>query len=178
MRLLILTGQRETEVTDAEWSEFDLAEGLWRVPAERTKSARAHLVHLAPQAVAILEELRPLTGSERHVFASPLRKGQSVYGRSVNNALLTMFKGGRLPNVTRCHVHNFRRTLISRLPDIGVESFIGHKIANHRLPGVLGIYNHAEYLPERQAALNKWAERIELLASDKNVIQGRFKQVS
>jgi integrase len=178
MRLLILTGQRETEVTDAEWSEFDLAGGLWRVPAARTKSARAHLVHLAPQAVAILEELRPLTGSERHVFASPLRKGRPVYGRSVNNALLTMFKGGRLPNVTRCHVHDFRRTLISRLPDIGVESFIGHKIANHRLPGVLGIYNHAEYLPERQAALNKWAERIELLASDKNVIQGRFKQVS
>jgi len=178
MRLLILTGQRECEVTDASWSEFDLEAGLWRIPAARTKSARAHLVYLAPQAVAILQGLRALTGHKEHVFASPLREGQSIYGRSVNNALLSMYKRGGLPNVTPCHVHDFRRTLVSRLPDLGVESFIGHKIANHRLPGVLGIYNHAEYLPEREAALKKWAERIEMLANDKNVIQGRFKQAA
>ena len=126
----------------------------------------------------ILENLRPVTGHERYVFASPLMKGQPVYGRSVNNALLTMFKRGRIPNVTPCHVHDFRRTLISRLPDLGIEAFIGHKIANHRLPGVLGIYNHAEYLPEREAALKKWAGRIELLANEKNVVQGRFKRVA
>ena len=69
-RILILTGQRECEVTDAAWSEFDLEAGLWRIPAARTKSGRAHLVHLAPQAVAILEELRALTGSKHHVICS------------------------------------------------------------------------------------------------------------
>jgi len=128
--------------------------------------------------VAILEELSALTSSKPHVFASPLRKGQPIYGRSVNNALLSMFKRGRLPNVTPCHVHDFRRTLVSRLPDLGVDSFIGHKIANHRLPGVLGIYNHAEYLPEREAALKKWANCIEVLATEKNVIHARFRQVA
>ena len=178
LRLLILTGQRECEVTAATWSEFDLAAGLWRIPAARTKSGRAHLVHLAPQAVAVLQSLRPVTGSKRHVFASPLRAGQPISGRSANNALLSMFKRGALPNVTPCHVHDFRRTLISRLPDLGVESFIGHKIANHRLPGVLGIYNHAEYLPERQAALRRWAERIESLADENNVIHADFRQVA
>ena len=178
MRLLILTGQRECEVTDAEWCEFDLEAGLWLMPAARTKSGRAHLVHLAPQAVRILEALKSITGCHKHVFASPLRKGQAIYGRSVNNALLSMFKRGRLPNVTPCHVHDFRRTLVSRLPDLGIESFIGHKIANHRLPGVLGTYNHAEYLPEREAALKTWAERIELTANEKNVIQGHFKQAA
>jgi integrase len=178
MRLLILTGQRECEVTSAEWREFDLESGLWQIPAVRTKSGRAHLVHLAPQAVTILETLRSVTGRQKHVFASPLKKGQPIYGRSVNNALLSMFKRGRLPNVTPCHVHDFRRTLVSRLPDLGIDSFIGHKIANHRLPGVLGIYNHAEYLHEREAALKKWAERIELTANEKNVIQGNFKQAA
>jgi hypothetical protein len=89
-----------------------------------------------------------------------------------------MFKRGRLPNVTPCHVHDFRRTLVSRLPDLGIESFIGHKIANHRLPGVLGIYNHAEYLPEREDALNKWADRIELLAAENNVVHGHFQQAA
>ncbi len=171
MRLLILTGQREREVTDAEWTEFDLSEGLWAIPAVRTKKSRAHLVHLAPQAVAILEQLKPITGKRRHVFASRLRGKQAVYGRSVNNALATMFKRGVMKNVTPCHVHDLRRTLITRLPDLGFEPFIGHKIANHVLPGVLAHYNHNEYLAQREAALKAWAERIELLASQTKVVQ-------
>jgi hypothetical protein len=76
-----------------------------------------------------------------------------------------------LPNVTPCHVHDLRRTLITRLPDLGFEPFIGHKIANHVLPGVLGHYNHNEYLSQREAALKAWAERIEALAADRKVVQ-------
>lgn len=165
MKLLILTGQREREVTDAEWTEFDLDAGLWRIPAARTKKERAHIVHLAPQAVAILAELKKITGSSRHAFESPLRPGQALYGRAVNNALATLFARGVLPNVTRCVVHDFRRTLISRLPDLGFEPFIGHKIANHVLPGVLAHYNHNGYETQRKAALEAWASRIEALAN-------------
>jgi len=164
MKLLILTGQRESEVCRAEWTEFDLDAGLWRLPAARTKSGRAHLVHLAPQAVAILRALQAITGQKRHVFASPLRPGQAIYGRAVNNALLTMFKHGKLTNVTQCHVHDFRRTLISRLPDLGFEPFLGHKIANHVLSGVFAHYNHNSYETQRKAALEAWAARIEMLA--------------
>lgn len=145
--------------------------GLWRIPAARTKTQRAHLVHLAPQAIAILGRLRAITGTKRHVFASPLRDDQPIYGRSVNNALGSMFKRGALPNVTPCHVHDLRRTLITRLPDLGIEPFIGHKIANHVLPGVLAHYNHNEYLPQREAALKAWAARIEALAADGKIVQ-------
>jgi hypothetical protein len=60
-----------------------------------------------------------------------------------------------------------------RLPDLGFEPVIGHKIANHVLPGVLGHYNHNGYLPQRQAALYAWAERIEALASDRRVVHLR-----
>lgn len=171
MKLLILTGQREREVTDAEWIEFDLDAGLWKIPAARTKKERAHLVHLAPQAVAILTELKKITGQARHVFESPLRPGQALYGRAVNNALATLFARGALPNVTRCVVHDFRRTLVTRLPDLGFEPFIGHKIANHVLPGVLAHYNHNSYEAQREAALKAWADRIEALATGKNVVQ-------
>lgn len=129
---------REREVTDAEWTEFDLDAGVWKIPAARTKKNRAHRVHLAPQAIAILESLKPITGRKRHVFASPLKNNQPIYGRSVNNALMILFERGALPNVTRCHVHDLRRTLITRLPDLGFELFIAHKIANHALLGVLG----------------------------------------
>lgn len=171
LRILILTGQREREVTDAAWTEFDLDAGLWKIPASRTKKSRAHLVHLAPQAIEILKDLKKLTGKHAHAFASPLRKGQPIYGRSANGALAALFRRGLLPSVTPCHVHDLRRTLISRLPDLGFEPFLAHKIANHVLPGVMAHYNHNEYLPQREAALRAWAERIQVLAADKNVVQ-------
>lgn len=171
MKLLILTGQRESEVCEAEWTEFDLAAGLWCLPAERTKTGRAHLVHLAPQAVAIIEALKPITGKTRHVFASPLRPKQSIYGRAVNGSLAKLFKGGKLPNVTRCTVHDFRRTLITRLPDLGFEPFMGHKIANHVMSGVFAHYNHNSYEEQRKVALEAWAARIETLTTGANIAQ-------
>jgi integrase len=171
MKLLILTGQRESEVCEAEWAEFDLEAGLWCLPAERTKTGRAHLVHLAPQAVAVIEALKPITGKKRHVFASPLRQKQSIYGRTVNSSLAKLFKGGKLPNVTRCTVHDFRRTLITRLPDLGFEPFMGHKIANHVLSGVFAHYNHNSYEEQREAALKAWAARLEILVTGANVAQ-------
>lgn len=171
LKIVILTGQRESEVCRAAWDEFDLSGGLWKIPVERTKSDRAHLVHLAPQAVAILEDLQKITGKEVHAFASPLKPKQPIHGSSVNSALSKLFKGGKLPNVTRCTVHDLRRTLVSRLPDLGFEAFLGHKIANHVLSGVFAHYNHNSYESDRKAALEAWAERIELLAAGANVTQ-------
>lgn len=171
LKLLILTGQREAEVCNAEWAEIDLEAAIWRLPAGRTKSGRAHLVHLAPQAIDVLLGLKALTGNAKHVFASPLRPGQAVYGRSVNNALGALFKAGKLPHVTICHVHDFRRTLISRLPDLGFEPFLGHKIANHVLSGVFAHYNHNAYEEQRKAALYAWADRVVTLAMAGNVAQ-------
>jgi integrase len=57
LRLLILTGQREREVTEATWNEFDLEASVWKIPAARTKAHRAHVVHLAPQAVDVLQRI-------------------------------------------------------------------------------------------------------------------------
>lgn len=168
-KVLALTGQREREVCGAEWFEFDLDAGEWHLPAGRTKKIRAHLVHLAPQTAEILRELKRITGDSRYVFQSPLREKQPIHGRSVNNALLAMFKRGHLPGITQCHVHDLRRTFITRLPDLGFEPFIAHKIANHKLPGVLAHYNHAEYMPERKRALHAWAKRIEMLANSTNI---------
>ncbi|WON72876.1 site-specific integrase [Nitrosospira sp. Is2] len=165
LKLLILTGQRETEVTNAQWAELDLGAGVWVLPAERTKLRRAHLVHLAPEAIAIVESLKPLTGKGLYVFESPNKAGQPIYGRSVNNALATLFKRNQLPNVTRCRVHDFRRTLITRLPDLGFEPFLGHKIANHILSGVFAHYNHNTYEQQREKALKAWARRLETLAA-------------
>jgi integrase len=171
IKLIILTGQRESEVADAEWAEFDLDAGIWYIPAHRTKMGRSHRVHLAPQAIAVIDAIRLITGERKFVFASPLKDNQPIWGRSLNNALGTMFRLGHLAKITPCHIHDLRRSLISGLPDLGFAAHIGHKIANHRLQGVFAIYNHAEYMDERKAALHQWAERIEALANCDNVVQ-------
>ena len=67
LRLMVLTFVRTTELRAARWSEFENLDGsnpLWRIPAERMKMKREHIVPLAPQAVAFLRELRALPGSE------------------------------------------------------------------------------------------------------------------
>ena len=170
IKIVILTGQRETEVAGAAWTEFDLDSGLWYLPAERTKMERAHVVHLAPQAIAVLRGMVPLTGKSLYVFESPLRPKHPIWGRALNNALSTMFQRKQLLKVTPCHIHDLRRSLVSGLPDLGFAAHIGHKIANHRLQGVFAIYNVAEYMEERKAALHAWAARIEALAQAGNVI--------
>lgn len=171
IKLIILTGQRESEVAEAEWKEFDLNAGIWYIPSSRTKTDRSHRVHLAPQAIAVLDAVRKITGDSQFVFASPLKDNQPIWGRSLNNALATMFRLGHLQKVTPCHIHDLRRSFISGLPDLGFAAHIGHKIANHQLQGVFAIYNHAEYMDERKAALYLWAERIETISNCDNVIQ-------
>jgi integrase len=68
LELLALTFVRTTELIGAEWSEFDLSSREWRIPAERMKMKEPHLVPLSVQAVALLEEIRELTGNTRYVF--------------------------------------------------------------------------------------------------------------
>src|SRR6185437_2180671 len=58
------------ELRKAEWSEFDLDNAEWRIPAERMKMRALHIVPLSEQAVAILRELQPLTSHGRYVFPS------------------------------------------------------------------------------------------------------------
>jgi integrase len=105
------------------------------------------------------------------VFSSPLRDNQGISGKSVANALARLFASGQLDGVTVCVPHDLRRTLITRLPDLGFEPFIAHKIAGHALQGIMAVYNHNSYEQQRQTALYAWAERLEVLTTSGNVTQ-------
>ena len=88
---------RPGELRHAEWAEFDLDGTTWTIPAARTKgglkakkNGPPHIVPLAPQAVAILRDLRPLTGKGRYVFPSPLTPGRPLSDNGVLSALRRM----------------------------------------------------------------------------------------
>jgi Phage integrase family. len=106
LRLMVLTFARTTELRAARWSEIENVDGnepMWRIPAERMKMKREHIVPLAPQAVAVLRELRTLLGSDASpfLFPSPSRDKHM----SNNTMLYALYRMGYHSRAT---VHGFR----------------------------------------------------------------------
>ncbi len=88
---------RPGELRNAEWAEFDLEKAVWVVPAARMKgrlkaktNGNPHIVPLAPQAVAVLRDLQPLTGDGRYVFPNPLTRERPLSENGVLSALRRM----------------------------------------------------------------------------------------
>jgi len=102
LMLMAYTFVRTGELRGAAWSEFDLAKAEWRIPAERMKMGEAHLVPLSRQALAVLRELRLLTGRSRLVFPNERRPDQPM---SENTILYALY---RLGYHSRATGHGFR----------------------------------------------------------------------
>ena len=117
LQLMILTFARTTELRAARWSEIENLDGnepLWRIPADRMKMRLEHIVPLAPQAVAVLRELRGLTGSAASpfLFPSPSREGHM----SNNTMLYALYRMGRTRNDSWLQSNGLDRTQRNGLP--------------------------------------------------------------
>lgn len=161
VRLLILTGQRRGEVAGMCWSELDIAQRLWKLPADRTKNGRPHLVPLSSAAMSILgeqrEELAMLGLTTDLVFTTNGKNTYSGWSRSKD----------RLDH--RCKVdgwclHDARRTLVTGMNELQFEPHVVEAVVNHvsgkAKAGVAGVYNRALYLPERTRALQRWSRHV------------------
>ncbi len=91
---------------------------------------------------------------------------------AINTALKTALKGQAIPAFT---VHDLRRTASTLLHENGWASDVVEKALNHTIGGVRGVYNRAEYAPQRREMLQFWADFIEQLMTTGTVIFGRFK---
>lgn len=165
LQMLLLTGQRIGETLAARWGDVDLAAGLWRIPPENTKTGRPHLVHLPALAVDVLRALPGAKPAAGFVFAAEgTDKPMPIERRVVTRALDRLLASGALP-LPHFTPHDLRRTVRSRLSDLGVLPHVAEKILAHRLGGVLQVYDRAEYLPERAAAMAAWDAKLrELIA--------------
>lgn len=162
LKLQPLLFVRPGELRKAEWEEFDLDRAEWRIPAARMKSRREHIVPLASQAVALLRDLYPLTGSGRYVFAGRDPK-KPMSDAAVNAALRRMGYDTKTEHTG----HGFRamaRTILHE--ELGVDrDVIEHQLA-HRVPDALGTaYNRTKFLQERKSMMQKWADYLETLKS-------------
>ncbi|CAM2149304.1 CP4-57 prophage; integrase IntA [Paraburkholderia tropica] len=156
LRFLNLTFVRTIELRRAEWAEIDIERAEWRIPAEKMKKRRPHIVPLSKQALAVLEEIWPLTGAGRCVFSSPVRRGQPLSENFVLSALSRM--GFR-------HVmtgHGFRGLASTILNERGFNSdWIERQLAHIDGNGVRAAYNHAQYLSQRRDMMQWWADYLD-----------------
>lgn len=169
LRLLVLTFVRPGELNWAMWSEFDTDAKEWRIPAERIpgegrgmKMKEEHIVPLSDQAIAVLEQLRPLTGAGKFLFPCIGRPGEA--GMSENTLRMAIQKGLGFP-VT---AHGMRAVATSALLELGWPAHVIDKQLAHRerRGASFGAYSHqAEYLPERRKMMRAWGDYLQALQS-------------
>jgi integrase len=170
-RLLLLTAQRENEVAGMRWSEIDLDKRAWIIPRERTKSDRGHIVHLSEFAAEIIEVL-PRLGD----LVFPTRTGRVISsfdkakGRvdAAMTAQLREASGNPDAEVEPWIVHDLRRTATTAMADkLKVTETVADKILNHvagkTVSSTARIYNRAQYIDERRAALEALGRFVEEL---------------
>jgi integrase len=165
--LSALLFQRPGNIRQMEWSELDLDAGMWTIPAQkmkRTKAAkingRPHLVPLAPQAIACLRDLLPLTGEGRYVFPSLHTSQRPMSENTVRAALRSM--GYDNDTMTP---HGFRamaRTLLVERTTVQAD-VIEAQLA-HAKSGPLGAaYDRAEFMDQRRQMMVVWADYLDQL---------------
>jgi integrase len=170
-QIAALTGQRRDEVARLGWADLDLTEGTWALPAEATKARRAHVVPLAPLAVDILKQLprKSVTGSTKpspFVFTTAGDVPISGFSRGKLRLDQTIAKARDGEALAPWTVHDLRRTAATRMAELGVTEFVISRVLNHAAKGVTGkVYNQWGYLPEKRAALEKWAQYLENLTA-------------
>jgi integrase len=170
LRLAPLVFVRPGELRGALWDEFDLDEAEWNIPAERMKMREPHLVPLSTQAVAILRDLRCLTGESRYVFPGARTNGRPMSDNAILAALRRM---GIEKN--EMSGHGFRamaRTILDEV--LGVRpDYIEHQLA-HAVRDPNGrAYNRTAHLKERRLMMQQWSDYLDALKAGAEVIQLR-----
>lgn len=144
----------------AEWSEFDLETGEWRIAAEKMKMNEGHIVPLSKQAIALLKDIQPLTGNSKYVFASNQWKtGEPHISReSIGAAIRRMGYCGQHT------AHGFRTTASTLLHEQGFNSdMIERQLSHAERNQIKAAYNRAQHLPERHEMMQAWADYLDTL---------------
>jgi integrase len=163
VEFLILTAQRRGEVAGLVWDEVDLETGNWHLPANRTKNGRSHIVHLSPEALALLNGI-------------PHRNGY-VFGiggiRPFSNFVKNKRKLDELSSVTDWVIHDVRRSAVTGMASLGVAPHVADRILNHQagtISGVAAVYQRHEFLTERKVALVRWGRHVRIRLLELNEI--------
>ncbi|GGO89777.1 tyrosine-type recombinase/integrase [Stakelama pacifica] len=162
--------QRPGEIRQMEWREIDVDKAVWIIPEGKMKMRQSHSVPLSRQALALLDEMRALSGSGRYVFPSIRSRARPISDNTVNAALRRM--GYAKDQMT---AHGFRTSASSLLNESGkwnpdaIERALAHMVAG----SVRRIYNQSAYWGERVEMAQWWSDYLGSLRDGGNVVQLR-----
>jgi integrase len=166
LRLAPYVFVRPGELRRAEWNEFDLDGSEWRIPADKMKMGTVHIVPLSEQAVTILRELHPLTGTGNYVFPGVRTKKRPMSDNTILGALRRLgYTGDQMTG------HGFRSMASTLLNEQGWnKDAIERQLAHGERNKVRAAYNYAEHLPERRKMMQMWADHLDGLRRGADVI--------
>lgn len=163
--MLLTLGVRKTELTEAKWSEFDLKNGCWALPGERSKSGVEIVIPLPPITVQWLDELKTRACGSDYVFPNRRSSKHPHMGKDTLNRAISKLFGkepgrkqqpqNKMGDIAEFTVHDLRRTCRSLMASAGVPGHVAERCLNHKLKGVEGIYDRYDYFDERREALIK-----------------------
>ena len=163
MQILLLTGQRRSEVATMRWTDLDTDAAVWNLPAGSTKASRSHSIPLPNMAVEILGSLPRFDG--QHVFSttggkrpvSGYSKAKLRIEQEINKALA---KDGGAP-LANWQIHDMRRTAASGMAKLGVPIDHIGRVLNHAPRGITAtVYDKHSYMPEKRRALDLWCAHV------------------
>jgi integrase len=175
LKVLLLTGCRLNEISALRRDELSEDSGQINLSGERTKNGRPHVVPLAPLAREIINKVPRIDGCP-FVFSTngktPVSIGSKLKGR-LDEAM---------GNPPPWRIHDLRRTAVTGMAELGIRPDVIELTVNHisgTRGGIAGVYNRSELLPERRAALERWATHVAgLLARQPNVVSLQRQGVS
>ena len=151
----LLTLVRPSEASGARWVEVDFDKNLWTIPAERMKAKREHIVPLSPQALEILEVMKPISAHREHVFPSRNDPKQPMNSQTANAALKRIGYGGKLV------AHGLRAIASTAMNEAGLNSDVIEAVLAHiEKNEVRRAYNRSTYLEKRKELMSWWGNFI------------------
>ena len=164
MKFLAYSFCRTIELRMMKWEHIDFPNRLWRVDIDNLKIARKHVVPLSDQMLAVLEEMRPITGQYDYVFYHT-GMHQPYSEEFINNALDILGYAGKQTG------HGFRHIASTNLNELGyMGDAIEKQMAHDKKSSIRAVYNHAQHLEERRKIMQVWADFLDLLRGTGEVV--------
>jgi integrase len=156
LKMILLTGQRPGEVCGMTWAEID--NDFWLIPGERMKNAEPNRVSLCPMALEVIEQAKVYSGDCDYVFRSSYKPQLPMSRHALSRAVSRHW--AEMGFETKFTPHDLRRTLRTRLAELGVTDIVAERVLGHKLQGMMAVYNRHAYDTEKRQALSQWEWRL------------------
>jgi len=178
-KLLLLTGQRRSEVAGMHWQDIDLQKKQWTIPSAQAKNGNTHAVPLSSTAAEILKAV-PKIDTKGLVFTTTGRTPISGFGRAkermdtaiinaLEQAAPKMRKTEKVKTIPAWCWHDMRRTAATGMASLRFPPHIVEAVLNHKsgtVSGVAAVYNRFDYVDEKRAALEAWANKVQSILTN------------